>query len=161
MLPIDNQRSEKAETCIGDNQIPVNTTIPGPGYTDTDYTKDQGWAQRPAVHALLGKVYLYMSDFTNAKIEFEKVIGDNRFKLDKPVNFTDYIQHTDNNPECIFSLQYYLSSGSAYEDAPNITWFVFSEELRVPGTTISSINALQRDSETILDWMKPHYTVIM
>ena len=49
---------KKAETCIGDNQIPVNTTIPGPGYTDTDYTKDQGWAQRPAVHALLGKVYL-------------------------------------------------------------------------------------------------------
>ena len=97
---------KKAETCIGDNQIPVNTAVPGPGYTDTDYTKDQGWAQKPAVHALLGKVYLYMSDYANAKTEFEKVIGDSRFKLDKPVNFTDYIQHTDNNPECIFSLQY-------------------------------------------------------
>lgn len=36
---------KKAETCIGDNQIPVNTAVPGPGYTDTDYTKDQGWAQ--------------------------------------------------------------------------------------------------------------------
>lgn len=118
MLSIDNQGSEKAETCIGDNQIPVNTAVPGPGYTDTDYTKDQGWAQKPAVHALLGKVYLYMSDYANAKTEFEKVIGDSRFKLDKPVNFTDYIQHTDNNPECIFSLQYYLSSGSAYDDAP-------------------------------------------
>ena len=31
-----------------------------------------------------------MSDLTNAKIEFEKVIVTNRFKLDKPVNFTDY-----------------------------------------------------------------------
>lgn len=101
-----------------------------------------------------------MSDYANAKTEFEKVIGDSRFKLDKPVNFTDYIQHTDNNPECIFSLQYYLSSGSAYDDAPNITWFVSSEELRVPGTTFSSINVLLHDSETIHVCMKLHYTII-
>lgn len=109
---------KEAETCIGNNQIPVNTTPAAPGYTDTDYTGDTRWAQKPAVQALLGKVYLYMNDYANAKTEFEKIIGDSRFKLDKPVNFTDYIQHTDNNAECIFSLQFYLSSGSAYEDAP-------------------------------------------
>lgn len=109
---------KEAESCIGNNQIPVNATPAAPGYKDTDYIKDQGWAQKPAVQAMLGKVYLYMGDYANAKTEFEKVIGDNRFKLDKPVNFTNYIQHTDNNAECIFSLQYFLASGSGYEDTP-------------------------------------------
>lgn len=108
-----------AEGCIGDNQIPVNTAVLAPGYQDTDYTSDLGWAQKPAVYALLGKVYLYMNNFTDAKTEFEKVLNDSRFALDRPVNFTDHIQHNDNNAECIFSLQYYLSDGgTAYDDAP-------------------------------------------
>lgn len=110
---------KEAEEYIGDNQIPVNTAVLAPGYQDTDYTSDLGWAQKPAVYALLGKVYLYMNDFTNAKTEFEKVLSDGRFALDRPVNFTDHIQHNDNNAECIFSLQYYLAnSGTAYDDAP-------------------------------------------
>lgn len=109
----------EAEKIIGDNQIPVNTVNPSPGFTDNDYTEDTRWAQKPAVHALLGKVYLYMQHFEEAKTYFEKVINDSRFKLDKPVNFTDYLQHRDNNEECIFSLQYYASSGSSYEDTPS------------------------------------------
>jgi tetratricopeptide (TPR) repeat protein len=92
---------------IGDNQIPANTTVRKPGSLDVHYTKDSGWAQKPAVLALLGKVYLYMNNFQEAKTMFEAVIADPRFALDKPVNFTDYIQHNDNNPECIFSFQYY------------------------------------------------------
>ena len=110
---------KEAESCIGNNQIPVNTRQLVPGYQDDDYTKDYGWAQLPAVRALLGKVYLYMNDLDNAKIKFEEVLADSRFSLDRPVNFTDHIQHIDNNPECIFSLQYYLfSKGSAYNDSP-------------------------------------------
>lgn len=98
---------ETAYDLIGDNLIPANTTVRTPGSLDQDYTKDYGWAQKPAVAALLGKVYLYMNDYTNAKTKFEEVIADSRFALDRPVNFTDYIQHTDNNPESIFSLQFY------------------------------------------------------
>lgn len=110
-----------AEECIADNQIPVNAVKPSPGYKDTDYTSNIGWAQRPAVHALLGKVYLYMKDYLNAKSELEKVINDSRFKLDRTVNLTDYIQHTDNNAECVFSLQYYYYDGPAdsYNGAPS------------------------------------------
>lgn len=110
---------EEAEKSIGDNQIPVNTAHVGPGYLDEDWTLDWGWAQKPAVIALRGKVYLYMNDYANAKTYFDRILADGRFKLDKPVNFTDYIQHTDNNAESIFALQYYNSStGSAYEGAP-------------------------------------------
>ena len=91
-----------SEELIGDNQIPSNDVARTPGSSDIDYTKDVGWAQMPAVHALLGKVYLYMNDYENAKTEFESVISDSRFKLDRPVNFTDYIQHSDNNSESVF-----------------------------------------------------------
>ncbi|MDR0393732.1 MAG: RagB/SusD family nutrient uptake outer membrane protein [Tannerella sp.] len=109
----------EAEKIIADNQIPANTVTPSPGYTDTDFMEDTRWAQKPAVYALLGKVYLYMQNFDEAKSCFEKIINDSRFKLDKPVNFTDYLQHRDNNEECIFSLQYYLASGSSYDDTPS------------------------------------------
>lgn len=95
---------------IGDHQIPVNTTVRTPGSMDADYTKDHGWAQKPAVTALLGKVYLYMNDYQKAKTEFEKIIADSRFALDRPVNLTDYIQHNDNNAESIFDLQYYYDT---------------------------------------------------
>jgi hypothetical protein len=110
----------EAEKYIGDNQIPANNAIRG-GNDDMDYTSNIGWAQRPAVKALLGKVYLYMNDYANAKTEFEAVLSDSRFKLDKPVNFTDYIQHADNNAESIFALQYYYYTGPAdsYSGAPN------------------------------------------
>ena len=97
----------EALTKIGNNQIPANTTVRTPGSLDLDYTKDNGWAQKPAVTALLGKVYLYMNDNQNAKSKFEEIIADSRFALDKPVNFTDYIQHNDNNVESIFQFQYY------------------------------------------------------
>ena len=110
---------EAAESVIGDDQIPANHVVRTPGSADTDYTKDYGWAQKPAVIALLGKVYLYMNDFENAKQEFEKILSDSRFALDIPVNFTDYIQHTDNNAECIFSLQYYDSDrADVYAEDP-------------------------------------------
>jgi tetratricopeptide (TPR) repeat protein len=109
---------KEAENWIGNSQIPVNNTPAVPGYKDLDYSKNEGWAQKPAVQALLGKVYLYMGDFQNSKTEFEKVIGDNRFKLDKPVDLSDYIQHTDNNAECIFTLQYFDAPGDAYNGAP-------------------------------------------
>lgn len=95
---------------IGDNQIPTNTTVRTPGSIDADYIKDHGWAQKPAVLALMGKVYLYMNDYQNAITKFEAVISDSRFALDRPVNFTDYIQHTDNNAEIIFSFQYYFDA---------------------------------------------------
>jgi starch-binding outer membrane protein, SusD/RagB family len=100
----------KAKDLIGDNQIPANTMEQTPGFTDNDYTKDYGWAQKPAVIALLGKVYLFMNDSEKAKAEFELVIADSRFELDKPVNFTDYIQHNDNNVESIFALQFYVDA---------------------------------------------------
>ena len=92
---------------IGDNQIPANTTVRTPGSLDVHYIKDSGWAQKPAVLALIGKVYLYMNNYQEAKTRFEAVIADPRFTLDRPVNFTDYIQHNDNNSESIFSFQYY------------------------------------------------------
>lgn len=109
-----------AETLIGSSQIPANNKVRNPGSLDIDYVKNIGWAQKPAVKALLGKVYLYMNDHAKAKTEFETIIADSRFALDKPVNFTDYIQHSDNNSECIFSLQYYDYSGPAdsYSGAP-------------------------------------------
>jgi hypothetical protein len=49
------------------------------------------------------------------------ILADSRFKLDKPVNFTDYIQHRDNNAESIFALQYYYYTGPAdpYSGAPS------------------------------------------
>jgi tetratricopeptide (TPR) repeat protein len=109
-----------AEDLIGNNQIPVNNTPAKPGYSDTDYTKNTGWAQKPAVIVLRGKVYLYMNMQAEAKTEFDKIIVDSRFKLDKLVNLNDYLQHTDNNAESIFALQYYYtSSGTAYDNAPS------------------------------------------
>jgi len=111
---------KQAEGCIGDNQIPDNTIVRTPGSSDNDYTEDTGWAQKPAVHALLGKVYLYMNDYTNAQGELTQVINDPRFSLDRPVNFTDYIQHSDNNPEIIYAFQYYDDDGTtdAYSQPP-------------------------------------------
>lgn len=111
---------EEADKYIGNSQITANTVNPTPGYKDLDYSSNIGWAQKPAVHAMLGKVHLYMGEHQKAKTAFEKVIGDSRFKLDKPVNFTDYIQHNDNNAECIFSLQYYFydGPGDSYNGAP-------------------------------------------
>ncbi|MDR2773853.1 MAG: RagB/SusD family nutrient uptake outer membrane protein [Tannerella sp.] len=111
---------EEAERHIGNNQIPANNVIRG-GNDDTDYTSNIGWAQLPAVRALRGKVYLYMSDYEKARTEFEAILSDGRFKLDKPVNFTDYIQHADNNAESIFALQFYYYTGPAdsYSGAPN------------------------------------------
>jgi len=100
----------EALTLIGDNQIPANTTVRTPGSLDLVYTKDSGWAQKPAVIALLGKVYLYMNDFANAKTKFDQILADTRFALDKPVNFTDYIQHNDNSCESIFQFQYYYDA---------------------------------------------------
>jgi tetratricopeptide (TPR) repeat protein len=97
----------EANALISDNQIPANSVTRTPGSIDGDYILDDGWAQKPAVIAMLGKVYLYMNDYQNAKTKFEAVIADSRFKLDRPVNFTDYIQHRDNCMESIFSLQYY------------------------------------------------------
>jgi starch-binding outer membrane protein, SusD/RagB family len=102
-----------AESIIGDNQIPANHVYPTPGSLDNNYTKDVGWAQKPAVNAMLGKVYLFMNDYANAKIQFESVILDSRFALDKPVNFTDYIQHIDNNAESVYTLQFYDYNGTA------------------------------------------------
>lgn len=109
-----------ADALIGDNQIPANKLVRTPGSSDIDYIKNIGWAQKPAVHALLGKVYLFMNDYAKAKVEFESIINDSRFKLDKPVNLTDYIQHNDNNAECVFTLQYYTYTGPAdsYSGAP-------------------------------------------
>jgi hypothetical protein len=97
----------KAKDLIGDNQIPVNNAVQTPGFIDNDYIQNHGWAQKPAVTALLGKVYLYMNEYEKAKTEFELVIGDSRFKLDRRLNFTDYIQHNDNNTESIFALQFF------------------------------------------------------
>lgn len=98
----------EAKEFIGNKQIPVNNALQAPGFVDNDYTKDHGWVQKPAVIALLGKVYLFMNEHQKAKTEFELVIADPRFKLDKPVNLTDYIQHNDNNAESIFALQFYV-----------------------------------------------------
>nr|WP_321356353.1 RagB/SusD family nutrient uptake outer membrane protein [uncultured Draconibacterium sp.] len=102
---------KNAAELIGDNQIPANTIVRTPGSADDDYTLNTGWAQKPAVYALLGKVYLYMNNYSNAEKELAKVISDSRFALDRSVNFSDYIQHTDNNAESIFSLQYYDYDG--------------------------------------------------
>ena len=111
----------EAKDFIGDNQIPANTTVRTPGSVDNDYIEDYGWAQLPAVYALLGKVYLYMNEYESAKTEFETVINDSRFALDKPVNFTDYIQHTDNNVESIFAMQYYTgTTGDITQQIPRI-----------------------------------------
>lgn len=101
----------EAKKYISDKQIPANTKVRVPGSLDDNFQKETGWAQKPAVTALLGKVYLYMNNFQSAKTEFEAVIGDSRFKLDRPVNFVDYIQHNDNSIECIFALQFYDYSG--------------------------------------------------
>jgi starch-binding outer membrane protein, SusD/RagB family len=111
---------KSADENIGDNQIPANTTPRTDGSPDNDYTKNVGWAQKPAVAALMGKVYLYMNEYDKAKTEFDKIINDSRFYLDRPVNFTDYIQHSDNNPETIFGLQFYDYNGPAdsYHGAP-------------------------------------------
>jgi hypothetical protein len=110
---------QEAEKHIGNNQIPANNIIRG-GNDDTDYTGNTGWAQLPAVRALRGKVYLFMSEWEKAKTEFDAILSDSRFGLDKPVNFTDYIQHADNNAESIFALQYYYYTGPAdsYSGAP-------------------------------------------
>lgn len=112
---------QSSDQLIQNNQIPANTKVRKPGSLDDDYVKDIGWAQKPAVHALMGKVYLYMNDYTKAKTEFQTIISDSRFKLDRPVNFSEYIQHNDNSVESIFSLQYYYYNGpaDAYSGAPS------------------------------------------
>jgi hypothetical protein len=109
-----------AEQYIGNKQIPANSVMQG-GNSDLDYTSNIGWAQLPAVKAMQGKVYLFMNDYANARTAFEAVISDSRFKLDKPVNFTDYVQHADNNAESVFALQYYYYTGpgDSYTGAPS------------------------------------------
>ncbi len=64
---------------------------------------DLGRATKGAAQALLGKVYLYASDYTNAQLYLDSVINSGEYSL--VPNFSDLLVK-DNNAESIFEIQY-------------------------------------------------------
>ncbi len=76
---------------------------------------DLGRATQGAAKSLLGKVYLYMEDYTNAEKYFKEVIESNTYQLmddfDKIIN-----RNFENNKESIFEIQF--ASAAAGATAP-------------------------------------------
>lgn len=70
--------------------------------------KDNGRATKGAANALLGRIYMQMGDFTNAKIYLEKVRSSGLYSLEENFN-NNFIEETEFNGEsvfeCIFSPQ--------------------------------------------------------
>jgi len=75
---------------------------------------DLGRASRGAALTLLGKVYIFMGDYTNAKTQFEAVKGMGYALVDK--YFDNFKEETEYNKESIFELSY-TSSGNFNWDA--------------------------------------------
>lgn len=66
-------------------------------------TSDLGRASKGAAQALLGKIYLYAGDYSNAALYLDSVITSGEYQL--MPNFSDLLI-TDNNAESIFEIQY-------------------------------------------------------
>jgi hypothetical protein len=83
---------------------------------NTAANKVTGHVSSGSASAVLAKVYLYMEDFENARIEADKVINSGEFKLvgiDAPGTYTSLFEaSSNNNPETIAALQW--AGASAY-----------------------------------------------
>ena len=74
---------------------------------------EAGRATKGAADALLGKVYLYQGDFTNAKTSFAKVITSGEYTL--TANYFDNFSNVnENNSESVFEVQFAYSGGGAW-----------------------------------------------
>ncbi|MGK7395297.1 MAG: RagB/SusD family nutrient uptake outer membrane protein [Candidatus Cyclobacteriaceae bacterium M3_2C_046] len=77
---------------------------------------DVGRASKGAAQALLGKVYLYDEDYTNAELNFLKVINSENYSL--VPDFSNVISGSnENNEESIFEIQYANVGGNAWAGA--------------------------------------------
>nr|WP_294894429.1 RagB/SusD family nutrient uptake outer membrane protein [uncultured Pedobacter sp.] len=78
--------------------------------------KGSGRVSSGSASALLAKVYLYMQDYTNAKLEAEKVINSGEFKLYGTdvagKSYEDlFLTENNNNEESVIQLQWLGSGG--------------------------------------------------
>ncbi|MDR8394083.1 RagB/SusD family nutrient uptake outer membrane protein [Aliifodinibius sp. S!AR15-10] len=68
-------------------------------------SEDTGRATSGAAQAYLGKVYMFMNDFTNAETAFNEVITSQEYSLD-PDYSNIFTKAGENGPGTIFSIQY-------------------------------------------------------
>ncbi|MCU0451217.1 MAG: RagB/SusD family nutrient uptake outer membrane protein [Bernardetiaceae bacterium] len=81
-----------------DDLTAIQNDLPA-SYTGSDV----GRATRGAAQALLGKVYLQRGNHAQAKVEFDKVINSNTYRLVN--NYLDnFLEETENNPESVFEV---------------------------------------------------------
>ena len=66
---------------------------------------DQGRASRYAAYALLGKMYLFIQDWSKAKDAFQEVVNSQLFELEKVYRY-NFEYDTKDNPEIIFAVQH-------------------------------------------------------
>ncbi|MDT0684993.1 RagB/SusD family nutrient uptake outer membrane protein [Autumnicola psychrophila] len=78
----------------------------------TEYSSnDRGRATKGAALAYLGKVYLYLDNFTEAEEYFGQVIDSNVYSLD-PDYLGMFLREGENSPEHIFQVQFLNDQGA-------------------------------------------------
>jgi len=100
-------RTEKSEVY---NQI-INDLLDAEGLLPIQVKGEEGRATKGAASALLGKVYLTVQDFNNAKIKLTDVINSNQYQL--LTNYADLWKvSSKNHKESIFDVQFKKSAGT-------------------------------------------------
>ena len=98
--------------------------------------KIAGHASSGSASALLAKVYLYMQDYPNARLEAEKVINSGEFGLlgvDVPGSFDDlFMIANNNNKESVIALQWLANGGYGFGNAVQAS-FAFSSAITQTG----------------------------
>src|SRR3569833_1400891 len=84
-------------------------------------TANTGHGDSGSASAMLAKVYLYMQDYANARIEAEKVINSGEFSL-LPVYENLFLTSFNNNKESILAMQWIYNGGYDYGNSIQASW---------------------------------------
>jgi len=84
-------------------------------------TANTGHGDSGSASAMLAKVYLYMQDYANARIEAEKVINSGEFSL-LPVYENLFQTSFNNNKESILAMQWIYNGGYDYGNSIQASW---------------------------------------
>lgn len=96
-----SSREETANQILSDFQDAAAVLPPRSGYGPEDY----GRATKGAAQAYIGKVHIFLSEFSEAETAFQNVIDSNEYSLD-PDYANMFTKAGETSPEIIFSVQH-------------------------------------------------------